>query len=270
MVTTKTSSTGNEHTMPVLFVGHGSPMNAIEKNQYSKGWSRVAATLPVPKAILCISAHWLTHGTSVTAMPNPRTIHDFYGFPPELYKVNYAAKGSPATAEMIQKLINKVSVQLDYAWGLDHGTWSVLQSMYPQANIPVLQLSIDPTIKTSDHFEIGNTLRILRKKGVLIIGSGNIVHNLMLIKPDATAYPWAIDFDQHIKKALEDTDTDTLINYQKIKSSNLAVPTNDHYLPLLYTIGATRGEKLRFFNESVSMGSMSMRSVIFGNTQDSL
>lgn len=250
--------------MPVLFVGHGSPMNAIEENEFSGNWKKIAGRIPRPAAILCISAHWLTEGTAVTAMERPKTIHDFYGFPEELYNVKYPAKGSPEHAKSIKKLVKTVAVGLDHEWGLDHGTWSVLRNMYPKAEIPILQLSLDYQLSPEKTFEIGKELGQLRKQGVLIIGSGNLVHNLMVINPGAKPYAWAAEFDNIVKDNLSSGDYENLINYTKYPSAALAHPTNDHYLPLLYVIGAAGNEKPKFFNEEIIWGSLSMRCVAFG------
>ena len=250
--------------MPVLFIGHGSPMNIIEDNEFTRNWRKLAAQIPTPKAILCISAHWLQEGTAETAMEKPRTIHDFYGFPPELYKVKYPASGSLSYATMIKNSIKTVSVSLDKEWGLDHGTWSVLKQMYPQADIPVLQLSLDYQLPLEKIFQIGKELSALRAKGVLIIGSGNLVHNLMRFHPNTKPYPWAVDFDNFVKSNLESGKYTQLINYNKHPTAALAHPTNDHYLPLLYVIGAAGKEKPQFFNEKIVYGSISMRCVVFG------
>ena len=250
--------------MPVLFVGHGSPMNAIEENDFTDAWKDIAKKIPKPKLILCISAHWLKEGTAITAMENPRTIYDFYGFPEKLYKVKYPAKGSPEYAKKIKELIKTVEVNLDHQWGLDHGTWSVLNQMYPKADIPVLQLSLDYQLPLEKLFEVGKELSVLREQGVLIIGSGNLVHNLMVFSPNAAPYDWAIEFDKIVKEDLIKMDYKSLINYTKYKSARLAHPTNDHYLPLIYVIGAAKNEKPKFFCEKVDFGSISMRCIAYG------
>lgn len=253
-------------TMPVLFVGHGNPMNAIEDNEFSQGWAATGKLLTVPKAILCVSAHWLTRGTRVCAVANPETIHDFGGFPQALFDVQYNAPGSPEFAATTQQLITKTKVELDNEWGLDHGCWSVLNKMFPAANIPVFQLSIDYYQQPQYHYELAQELKALRKKGVLIIGSGNIVHNLRLFTMQDIAYDWAIEFDTKIKELLEKGDHTPIINYKTIgKAAELSVPTNDHYLPLLYTIALQeKNESLRFFNDKTTAGSISMRSLIIG------
>src|SRR3989338_4485672 len=188
--------------MPVLFIGHGSPMNAIEKNEFSSSWGRLAGIIPRPKAILCISAHWLKEGSAVTAMRQPKTIHDFYGFPAKLYKARYPAKGLLSLAKEIKRSVKTVKVDLDHEWGLDHGTWSVLRNMYPKADIPVLQLSLDYQLSLDKLFKIGRELSGLRKRGVLIIGSGNLVNNLMVMNLGAKPYRWAVDFDNFVFDSL--------------------------------------------------------------------
>lgn len=257
-----------DEKLPVLFVGHGSPMNAIEDNIFSQRWKQMGKEITKPKAVLCISAHWLTSGTRITAMPNPKTIHDFGGFPQSLFDVQYPAPGDPELAKNASTLVHKTSVQLDHEWGLDHGTWSVVKNMYPDANIPVLQLSIDYNKPAQYHYELAKELAALRKKGVLIIGSGNMVHNLGMIawdkmnEPDY-GYDWAIELNEKFKKAIEDGNHQALINYQSFGSSALkAIPTPDHYFPLLYTLALKdRNEKTSFFNDKVTMGSITMTSV---------
>jgi 4,5-DOPA dioxygenase extradiol len=257
--------------LPTLFIGHGSPMNAIEQNDFTRRLSALAHEIEKPKAILCISAHWLTTGTWVTAMEIPKTIHDFYGFPPELSQIQYPASGDPAIAELIAQTITTPPVSLDKeSWGLDHGTWSVLKHMYPKADVPVLQLSIDMSEPGSYHFELGKKLRFLRDKDVLIVGSGNIVHHLRKILWDANAKPWewAIEFDQWAKATLETRDFKALTeDYRKTESGRLSVPTTDHYLPLLYVLGASdEKDELIFEYEKLELGSLSMRSLSFGKT----
>jgi 4,5-DOPA dioxygenase extradiol len=250
--------------MPVLFIGHGSPMNAIEDNEFTTGWSAIAAAIPKPKSILCISAHWMSEGTAATGMEKPKTIHDFYGFPDELYSMEYKAAGSKALAARAKGLVKSQKVSIDSEWGLDHGTWSVLVRMYPKADVPVVQLSLNAYLDPKKHFEIGKELSQLRKEGVLILGSGNIVHNLMLMRMQGAPYDWAVEFDKFAKGRLERQDFDSLINYDSEKSSRLAVPTNEHYLPLLYAAGASESEKPRFFNEKMCYASLSMRCVCWG------
>ncbi len=255
-----------EQKMPVLFVGHGNPMNAIEKNEYHNKWIELGKTLPKPKAILVVSAHWLTKGTKVTAMEKPKTIHDFGGFPDELFAQQYPVKGSPEFAKETQSLITTTKVQSDFEWGLDHGTWSVLLPMYPNADIPVFQLSIDYSQPPQYHYDLAKELSALRKKGVLIIGSGNIVHNLGMVNWNGKPYDWAIEFDEKIKKLIDEQNHSAIINYDKLgKIAQLAVPTNDHYLPLLYSLALQeKNETISYFNEKCEMGSVSMRSVKIG------
>ncbi|HET7818609.1 MAG TPA: 4,5-DOPA dioxygenase extradiol [Bacteroidia bacterium] len=254
----------SEAIMPVLFVGHGNPMNAIEKNEYNTSWNALGKNLPKPKAILCVSAHWLTSGTKVTAMEQPKTIHDFGGFPDELFAQQYPAKGSPEFAKETQALITKTKVQSDFEWGLDHGTWSVLLPMFPQADIPVYQLSIDYSKPPQYHYELAKELAELRKRGVLIVGSGNIVHNLRMIDWNGKAFDWAIEFDEKIKKFIDEKNHNDIINYEKLgQLAQLAVPTNDHYLPLLYSLALQdKKDSVKYFNDKCEMGSISMRSLI--------
>ncbi|MEW6469983.1 MAG: 4,5-DOPA dioxygenase extradiol [Bacteroidota bacterium] len=255
-----------DQKMPVLFVGHGNPMNAIEKNEYHNKWAGLGKTLPRPKAILVVSAHWLTKGTKVTAMEKPRTIHDFGGFPAELFAQQYPAKGSPEMAKETQQLIKKAKVEADMDWGLDHGTWSVLLPMFPKADIPVFQLSIDYSQGPQYHYDLAKELAALRKKGVLIIGSGNIVHNLGMIQWNGKPYDWAIEFDEKIKGFIDEQDHASVIAYDKLGSiAKLSVPTNDHYLPLLYALALQeKNEKISYFNEKIDLGSASMRSLQIG------
>jgi 4,5-DOPA dioxygenase extradiol len=253
--------------MPALFIGHGSPMNAIEESIYSKAWCNVAASIPKPKAILCISAHWETEGTFVTAMQNPRTIHDFYGFPDELYQVKYPAPGSTELAEQISGLVNSSKVTPDSQWGLDHGSWSVLRRMYPKADIPVVQLSLDRTRFAHEHYKLGAELSALRDDGVLIVGSGNIVHNLRLMQWDANKpYPWASEFGEQVAELIDAGNHDKLMDYQSLgEAANLSIPTNEHYLPLLYILALQKpDEPVSFFAEGIELRSISMRSVRIG------
>jgi 4,5-DOPA dioxygenase extradiol len=251
-------------TMPVVFVGHGSPMNAIEDNEYSRGWRALAAALPRPRGIVCISAHWETRGLGVTAMERPRTIYDFYGFPDELYARTYPAPGDPALAQEVRRLIKSGDAQLDLSWGLDHGTWSVLCQMYPQADIPVLQLSLDRNRDAAYHYRVGQELAALREQGILILGSGNIVHNLRLIQWREMAYDWAVEFDQQAADWITAGDHAALVAYEKAgRAADLSINSAEHYLPLLYVLGAGgTARKVSFVNERVSMGSMSMRCVV--------
>ncbi|MDP4226705.1 MAG: 4,5-DOPA dioxygenase extradiol, partial [Bacteroidota bacterium] len=253
--------------MPLLFLGHGSPMNAIEENEFVKGWREIAGKLPRPKAILCISAHWETNGTYVTAMEKPETIHDFGGFPRKLYEVQYPAPGSPGLAKEIKALITRTDTGLDYKWGLDHGCWSVLKSLFPDADVPVIQLSLDFNRTAQNHYELARELAPLRKRGILIIGSGNIVHNLRLIAWDKLnsseyGYDWAVEAKEEMKKYILNGELQKLINYQEGgRAFNLAIPTPEHYLPLLYIL-ALKGndEKLEFFNDKIVGASLAMTS----------
>jgi 4,5-DOPA dioxygenase extradiol len=253
-------------TMPALFIGHGSPMNAIEDNEFSHAWADLARSLPKPKAVLCVSAHWETVGTRVTAMEQPKTIHDFYGFPSALFQKRYPAPGSPDLARMAQGLVRKAPVELDLDWGLDHGAWSVLCRMFPDADVPVIQLSLDQRKVPDSHYELGRELRGLRKKGFLVLGSGNIVHNLREMAWEDTAYDWALGFDAQMKKLILSGDHKAIIGYSNLgRSARLAVPTPEHYLPLLYVLGTQdESDDVTFFAEKVTLGSMSMRSVRIG------
>jgi len=251
--------------MPVAFIGHGSPENALGNNPFSNTWKRLGEMIPKPALILSISAHWVTQeGIAVTAIEHPRTIHDFYGFPDELYRIEYPAPGSLEGAKLVQNLVRSSSIGLDYEWGLDHGTWSVLRHMYPDADIPVIQLSLNYNQPLSLLYRIGKELNLLRTRGVLILGSGNLVHNLMMLNMHAKPYPWAVEFDDIVKTNLETKDYDSLINYTKYHISSLAHPTSEHYLPLICVIGAAGGDRPQFFNETIFGGSVSMRSVVFG------
>lgn len=253
-----------DQRMPALFVGHGSPMNAIEDNDFSRAWAQVGKSLPKPNAILCISAHWETAGTLVTGMDQPKTIHDFGGFPPELYEMEYPAPGSRDLAKLTVETVNKVPVEFDQSWGLDHGTWSVLCRMFPSADIPVIQLSLDQTRSPQFHYELGKELLALRNRGVLIVGSGNIVHNLRTITFQDKAFDWAIEFDQTVKRLIEKGDHQSIIRYQNLgQAARLAIPTNEHYLPLLYILALqVKQEQIHFFADRVTLGSISMRSVV--------
>jgi 4,5-DOPA dioxygenase extradiol len=257
--------------MPVLFLGHGSPMNAIEENEFVAGWRTIGKEIPRPKAVVCISAHWETGGTQVTAMAKPKTIHDFGGFPEELYQVQYPAPGSPELAKELSGKIKKTKIGLDEKWGLDHGCWSVVKQLYPDADVPVIQLSLDHTKPAHYHYDLAKELSWLREKGVLIIGSGNMVHNLGLVEWDnleaiGYAYDWAIEASGKMKKFILNGDHQSLIDYQSQgKSYNLAIPTPEHYLPLLYAL-ALKEEKdaLKLFNDKAVAGSLTMTSVKIG------
>jgi 4,5-DOPA dioxygenase extradiol len=256
--------------MPVLFLGHGSPMNAIEENQFVHGFREVAKTLPKPSTIICISAHWYIPGTKITAMEHPKTIHDFIGFPRDLYKVQYPAQGNPALARETRDLLDPFMAELDEKWGLDHGAWSVIKHLYPEADVPVIQVSIDYTKPAEWHFELAQRLSLLRDKGILIIGSGNIIHNLQLVdfqkfEKDNYGYDWAIEAREIINQHLLDGNYQPLIDYLKqSKAMQLAVPTPDHYLPLIYILGLQRkGDNMSMFNDKLVAGSLSMTSLKF-------
>lgn len=255
--------------MPAIFFGHGNPMNAVASNGYTEAWRRIGEETPRPTAILAISAHWYVPGTGVTVAAAPETIHDFGGFPQELYQVRYPAPGDPALARGIQKLLAPLEVNLDSAWGLDHGTWSVLRHVYPEANVPIVQLSIDETKPASFHFEIGKKLAPLRDEGVLIAGSGNIVHNLHTYawgRHPREPYDWAVRFEDAAKEMMLAGEYQSLIDYESLgPDAALSIPTPDHYLPLLYVL-ATRqhGELIRFPVQGVDGGSISMLVVRIG------
>ena len=257
--------------MPVLFLGHGSPMNAIEENQFVQGFRNISREIPKPNAILCISAHWFTNGTFVTAMQNPKTIHDFYGFPKELFEVQYPAPGSPELARETAELLLPEIVEEDHSWGLDHGAWSVIKHLYPNAEIPVIQLSIDYTKPPQYHFDLAKKLQKLRKKGILIIGSGNIVHNLRMIdwkniNTVGAGWDWAIEAREKTNNWLLDGNFQNLIDYQRQGVAlQTAVPSPDHYLPLIYSLGLKeKSENLSLFNDELIGGSLSMTSVRIG------
>lgn len=253
--------------MPVLFVGHGSPMNAIEDNEFSRAWAEMGKNLPRPKAILAVSAHWETNGTKVTATEKPKTIYDFYGFPKALYDVTYPAPGSPALVDTVRKVIKLTEVQPDTGWGLDHGTWSVLKRMFPEADVPVVQFSLDRTKNPLHHYQLGQQLKELREEGVLIVSSGNIVHNLRaVIWQEGAKYDWAESFDAKVKQWIVDNEHAPLIDFhQHGQESALSINSGEHYMPLLYTLGAKdEAEPVTFFADKVTMGSISMRSVKIG------
>lgn len=261
----------NDYLMPVLFIGHGSPMNGIEDTEFSRGWKKMASEIPVPAAVLVVSAHWFTRGTQITAMDFPKTIHDFGGFPQALFDVQYPAPGNPSLAKETASMIVSTQVELDHDWGLDHGTWTVVRHMYPEANIPVLQLSIDYTKGPQFHYELAKELYALRKKGVLIIGSGNMVHNLRMVAWDKLneeqyGYDWAIQMNNQFKGLIESRDHQPLINYTRLgKEALLAIPTPEHYLPLMYTLGVgTENDAISFFNDKAVGGSLTMTSVKIG------
>jgi 4,5-DOPA dioxygenase extradiol len=254
--------------MPVLFLGHGSPMNAIEENQFVAGFRNISKGIPKPNAILCISAHWETRGTQVTAMKVPPTIHDFGGFPKELFDVQYPAPGSPELATEVKGLIQKTPVVLDEKWGLDHGCWSVVKHLYPKADIPIIQMSLDYYQSAQFHYDLAKELAPLRHRGILILGSGNIVHNLGKVAWDKLeapeyGYDWALEADATMKKYILSGNHAPLINYKDQGSAfNLAIPTPDHFLPLLYALGLKENaEKITIFNDKLVGGSLSMTSV---------
>ncbi|RJF97418.1 4,5-DOPA dioxygenase extradiol [Noviherbaspirillum saxi] len=255
--------------MPAIFFGHGSPMNALDDNAYTQAWTRLGQSIPKPKAILAISAHWYTEGTAITAMERPPTIHDFGGFPQALFDIRYPAPGDPALARRVQALLDPVPVQLDHAWGLDHGTWSVLVKAYPQADVPVVQLSIDATRPNDFHFELGRQLSALRDEGVLLIASGDVVHNLRAMRRGATgSYDWAERFNQQVRDALLQGDNAKLVDYASWGSdAMLSVPTPEHFLPLLYIAGARRDdEAVSIAVDGIELGSISMLTAVVGAT----
>ncbi|GAB3812425.1 4,5-DOPA dioxygenase extradiol [Pontibacter rugosus] len=257
--------------MPVLFIGHGSPMNGIEDNEFSQTWKKLAKEIPTPKAVLVVSAHWLSKGTRITAMDFPNTIHDFGGFPQELFDVQYKAPGNPALAKEAAGLFTTTDVELDHDWGLDHGAWTVVRHMYPDAVIPVLQLSIDYTQGPQYHYDLAKELYSLRKKGVLIMGSGNMVHNLRMVAWNKLSepeygYDWAIQMNTTFKDLIRKGQHDKLISYESLgKEALLSIPTPEHYWPLLYTLGLKGGkDDISFFNDKVVGGSLTMTSVKIG------
>jgi 4,5-DOPA dioxygenase extradiol len=258
----------NSERMPLLFLGHGSPMNAIDENQFVDGFRRIGKILPKPNAIICISAHWFTNGTKVTAMDKPKTIHDFGGFPKKLYDVQYPANGSPELAGISKELLKPIPIELDKTWGLDHGAWSVIKHLYPKAEVPVIQLSIDYTKPAEYHYELAKHLSLLRNKGILFVGSGNIIHNLGLIdfqnfNKDNYGFDWAIEAKETINKYLLSGNYQPLLNYEKqSRAINLAIPTPDHFLPLIYTLGLQqKSESISLFNDKLVAGSLSMTSL---------
>lgn len=267
-----TDSLGEEDIKhPVLFIGHGSPMNGIEDNEFSRTWAKMGQEIVRPKAVLVISAHWLTRGTHITAMEEPKTIHDFGGFPQVLFDVQYPAKGSPELAEATSKLVTSTNIGLDHDWGLDHGTWTVVRHMYPDADIPVLQLSIDYGRPPQYHYELAKEIASLRKKGVLIIGSGNMVHNLRMVDWQKLNEPnygfdWAVEMNDVFKQKISDGNHKALIDYENLnKAAKLAIPTPDHYYPLLYNLGLQdNNDSISFFNDRLVGGSLNMTSVKIG------
>ncbi|MCT3761910.1 4,5-DOPA-extradiol-dioxygenase [Elizabethkingia anophelis] len=263
-----TNGLPNTEKMPVLFLGHGSPMNAIEENDFVSGWRKIGQSIPKPTAIICISAHWETSGTKVTATPHPKTIHDFYGFPPELFAVQYPAPGSPELAAELSEVIDITSVGLDKMWGLDHGAWSVIKFLYPDADVPVIEFSIDIHKSPKEHYELAKELQYLRHKGVLIVGSGNIVHNLRMMnwhQPE-TGYDWAIEANDTFKNYLLQDKQEELLKFQGISSANqLSVPTPEHYIPSLYAYALRdNNDSIKLFNDQLIYGSIGMLSFQIG------
>ena len=255
--------------MPAVFFGHGNPMNALQDNTYTRGWAAIGREVPRPKSILSISAHWYISGTSVTSMEAPRTIHDFGGFPPELYRIEYPAPGNPALADRVRDLLAPMAVELDGEWGLDHGTWTVLHHVFPRAEIPVVQLAIDKRQPAKFHFEVGEKLAPLRDEGVLIVGSGNLVHNLHTYawgQHEVEPYDWAVRFEEKVRDLLNKGNDNPLISYETLgREAALSIPTSDHYLPLLYVIALRReGDPVTFPVRGVDGGSVSMLAVRLG------
>ncbi len=257
-----------DRKMPVLFVGHGSPMNGIENNEFSATWAKLGKEIPRPGAVLCISAHWLTKGTHVTAMDFPRTIHDFGGFPKELFEVQYPAPGKPELAREVSSLVKSAEVGLDHEWGLDHGCWTVVKHMYPESNIPVLQLSIDYRQSAGYHYKLAKELSVLRKKGVLIMGSGNMVHNLQRVdwqnmNTPNYGFDWAQEMNEIFKTKIESKEHRALIAYENLgPAAKLAIPTPDHYFPLIYSLGLQdEKDSVEIFNDKYVGGSLTMTSV---------
>lgn len=263
----------NEATpkMPVLFLGHGSPMNAVEENEFVKGFRSISSEIVTPKAILVISAHWETKGTMVTAMENPPTIHDFGGFPNELYQIKYPAPGMPQLADEIRTNAKSTEILQDYKWGLDHGAWTVVMHMYPKANIPVIQLSLDYYKKPQHHYELAKELANLRNRGVLIIGSGNLVHNLSMIHwqklNENFGYDWALEANNKTKQLISEGNHGALIDFSKLgKAFDYAIPTPEHFLPLLYALALQeKNEEIKFFNDKPVGGSLTMTSIKIGD-----
>ena len=254
--------------MPAIFFGHGSPMNALERNVYSDSWREIGQRMTRPKAVLAVSAHWYVRGTAVTAMREPRTIHDFGGFPRALHELKYPAPGDPVLAARVQQLLAPLSVQADQSWGLDHGSWSVLAHVFPGADVPVVQLSMDATRPPAYHYELGRRLAPLRDEGVLLIGSGNIVHNLRLIQMRGLAppYDWALRFGGWVRDCIQRSDHAPLLAYaSQGEDADLSVPTPEHYLPLLYVLGAQHSDDdIRFHGDAVDLASIAMTTVTLG------
>jgi 4,5-DOPA dioxygenase extradiol len=269
MAQADSNSTSTHSKMPVVFVGHGSPMNTLEHNRYTEVWRTLGQQLPRPTAILMISAHWVTRGTAVTAMPHPQTIHDFGGFPQALFDFRYPAGGDVALAQQVAALLSPTPVALDHGWGLDHGAWSVLAHVYPDADVPVVQLSLDAALSPAQHVALARQLAPLREQGVLIMASGNVVHNLGVMnwQPGAPAYPWAGAFNDSIKAALMARDLDSLINYRALPGAALSVPTTEHFLPYLYIAALmTDEDPIVELIDGVEGGSITMQSVLIGES----
>jgi 4,5-DOPA dioxygenase extradiol len=257
--------------MPIFFIGHGSPMNAIEETEFSRTWQTLTDSIPTPKAILCISAHWITEKTSITSNDFPPTIHDFGGFPKELFEVNYHAPGDRNLAKQIADSLSEIPAVLDTSWGLDHGTWSILRHIYPDANIPVLQLSIRNTPDGNFHFNLGKKLQNLRNQDILLVGSGNLIHNLRLadwgkMNDSEYGFDWAIRANNLFKSLILNREDGSLIHYESLGPDiDLAIPTPEHFIPFLYILGASSpSDKIQFFNDKVVMGSLNMTSVRYG------
>ena len=257
--------------MPVLFLGHGSPMNAIEENEFVQGFRKISNEIEKPKAILCISAHWETKGTKLTAMEKPRTIHDFGGFPKALFDVQYPAPGNPELANQVKNNIKNSEAELDYRWGLDHGAWSIIKHLYPKADIPVIQMSLDVNQNPKNHYSLAKELAFLRHEGVLIIGSGNMVHNLGMVawdklNNDEYGFDWAIEANEKMKNFIMKNNHQSLINYSSLgRAFQLSIPTPEHFLPLLYTLALKdENDEIRIFNDKAIAGSLTMTSVKIG------
>ncbi len=264
------SEFSNSPLMPILFLGHGSPMNAIEENEFTNSFKNLSSEFLKPNAVVCISAHWETKGTFVTAMEKPKTIHDFGGFPKELYEIEYPATGNPMLAKDIQNLVQKTQIELDHQWGLDHGTWSVLKHIYPEADVPVLQMSIDFTQSPASLYNLGKELQELRKKGVLFIGSGNIVHNLRRVawnklNEDNFGFDWAFEANNQFKNLILSNNHKQLLDFTNLgTAANLAIPTPEHFLPLLYILGMKqKNDEISIFNDKAVGGSLTMTSFKF-------
>ncbi len=256
-------------SLPAIFFGHGNPMNALQTNDWTEAWATIGSSIPTPRAVLCISAHWYLPGTFVTGMTTPGTIHDFGGFPPELSQVQYPAPGDPALAHAVRELLKPIDVAIDHRWGLDHGTWSVLCRVFPKADVPVVQLSIDETQPAQFHFELGKRLASLRDEEVLIVGSGNLVHNLHTYawgKHMPEPYDWAVRFEEAAKTLMINDEIEPLVNYETLgRDALLSIPTPDHYLPLLYVLGTRLDDDaVTFPVEGVDGGSISMLTVRIG------